>query len=134
VPLKLNIAGFVRYKLHRYALSNLNIQEDLATAEDLTDMLATGRIYREGNPYGFDRSVLQAPPPMYMRGYFQSFRYIEPIADVIRSADICRGPAPIRWPSPPGSAFLCWWPPTRPSPETIWYATWRTRAWRPGRW
>lgn len=37
-------------------------------------MLATGRIYREGNPYGFDRSVLQAPPSMYMRGYFQSFR------------------------------------------------------------
>lgn len=32
VPLKLNIAGFVRYKLHHYALSNLNIQEDFATA------------------------------------------------------------------------------------------------------
>lgn len=93
VPLKLNIAGFVRYKLHHYALSNLNIQEDFATAEDLTDILATGRIYREGNPYGFDRNVLETPPPMYLRGYFQSFRYVEPITDVIRSDFSVRTPA-----------------------------------------
>lgn len=92
VPLKFNVAGFTGQTLRRYALSALNVREDFCTAEDLTQILAAGRIYRDGNPYGFDRTMLTLPPPLYLHGYFQSFRYFEEIADIIRSDFSVRTP------------------------------------------
>jgi len=93
VKLKLNTTHFQSsYGWRRYGLNNLSIVEDIAGIEDLTTVLYQGHIYSEPGPFSFDPKLDRVAVPVYMRGYFQSFRYLEGVEDSIRSEFQVRTP------------------------------------------
>lgn len=103
--LKLDISYYDEFKLRGYALHDLNIKENIATADDLkalgiTDLKELGstvhRALERARPFGkrrridersfgFDPKVLQASKDAYLDGHWQSERYFAEIADIIRA-------------------------------------------------
>lgn len=97
----LDITGFEHYKLHRYALCYLNVEENLARREDVRWLtggwLARNvvsrlrgvrktkrfRIFRE-RIFQFDPSVLELSGNLYLDGYWQSERYFREHAALLR--------------------------------------------------
>lgn len=85
VPLKLDLTHFGDYGLRRYELDCLNIDvREAATARELSQLAGFGNIYREPEYFRFDPRVLDLPAPLYLRGYFQSFKYLAGIETVLR--------------------------------------------------
>jgi hypothetical protein len=85
-----------------YGLRHLNIQERFATSTDLARVVEIERgasrrwqakVLRAVAPlhlmaeqhFHFDHSILAAPDNVYLRGYWQSERYFDDVADLIRS-------------------------------------------------
>lgn len=95
VPLKLDIAGFETYKLHKYALFNYNIVEEFATPEEVARLKQSHEWEDPNLPY-YRRSVvkeaafpyapeiMEAPADVYLDGYWQTEKYFSSIACVLR--------------------------------------------------
>lgn len=91
--LKLDITTFEAYKLHNYALSNLAIQANLASALEI-NRLKTNRLLRKLNlakpshiieaDQTFNESVLQLRGDFYLEGYWQTEKYFKDIAEIIK--------------------------------------------------
>ena len=96
VPLLLDPASYEPRQAGMYALNGLNIDAAVATPADLAAFrpgtigkvlnrvlpLQLRRVYKEPH-YEYDPQFLQARPPLYLRGYWQSWRYFEPVQDTI---------------------------------------------------
>ena len=97
---KLDISGFNNYGLHNgYELELFNIKTEIATMQDVSALagpssrlarllrktIGVGKktYYLEKN-FAFDNSFFAMKFPAYIDGYWQSYKYFEPIADQIR--------------------------------------------------
>lgn len=82
VPLKLDISDFETYKLHKYALFNYNIVEDIALKDEV-DRIKSQSIIKE--PYfSFSPDIMKVSANSYLDGYWQTERYFTGIDPVIR--------------------------------------------------
>lgn len=98
--LKLDISGFDNYAIHNgYELGLFNLKAEIASAEEVSRFVgASPRITRflrkrigvgkksyclERN-FTFDAGFFSNTPPVYLDGYWQSWKYFEPYTDQIR--------------------------------------------------
>jgi len=100
---KIDISFFKTYELHTYSIWPFNIQEIIATLEEvraLTDQSmgiverATRRLLRrppkltkmhiQEKFFHFDPEILNLPDDIYLDGYWQSERYFADIANILR--------------------------------------------------
>lgn len=96
VPLLLDTASYEPRQGGMYALNGLNIRATVATAADLAAFqpglagkvlnrvlpVSFRRVYKE--PYfEYDPHFFQARASVYLKGYWQSWRYFEPVQDTI---------------------------------------------------
>lgn len=98
VPLKLDISDFSDYNLRTFALSNLNTSFSIASPVEISTLKPAGsfekawqylkpkhkRTYHRERHFEFDKSFFHIGPDTYLKGNFQSARYFEPIAALIR--------------------------------------------------
>lgn len=102
--LKLDISGFKGYKLRNYDLVNFNVQENIATSNDLMGVILPtdnfilkarkhlerkiSRIqdiqYIREKKIDFNPKILILKDNKYLDGYWQSEKYFSDISDVIR--------------------------------------------------
>mgnify|MGYP001558595542 CR=1 FL=1 len=99
--LKLDIAGFTDYKLHNYSLNNYNIQENIATPEDIkyfkkyqrkpgrkwflyNQLIANGHKYVQERQFHFNPQMLKMKNEVYLDGYWQSEKYFKDVEVIIR--------------------------------------------------
>lgn len=97
VPLMLDIASYEPKQAGMFALNGLAVQAGIAEAHDL-ELFQQGligkvlsrlrpphkrRVYKEPH-FHFDPGFFYTKPPLYLKGYWQSWRYFEPVADIIR--------------------------------------------------
>jgi hypothetical protein len=109
VPLKLDTTWFDTDRLRSYCLTPFNITATIASADDLRPYRLPPRrhpYHRVVNylkrPFGkprlverqfrFDPSVLEALPPVFLHGYWQSPHYFADIDDIIRSEITIKDP------------------------------------------
>ena len=105
-PLKLDLTEMQRYKLRPLQLDQFNIQGDVAGDQDLpvkqrkslfgrmvTSFKNRNRIPQvvEKAP-GFDRDILDIRGPVHLSGYWQSEKYFDAYADMIRKDFSLREP------------------------------------------
>ncbi|WP_337796381.1 alpha-1,2-fucosyltransferase [Agrobacterium rubi] len=105
-PLKLDLTEMQRYKLRPLQLDQFNIQGDVAGDQDLpvkqrkslfgrmvTSFKNRNRIPQviEKKP-GFDRDILDIRGPVHLSGYWQSEKYFDAYADMIRKDFSLREP------------------------------------------
>ena len=101
--LKLDTSAFVDYPSRAYALEHFAVQADVLTNEQLREMGIVGpgknrfdRVFTRifGKPripvvkeraFEFDPEVLTTRAPCYLKGYWQSQKYFQPIEELIRS-------------------------------------------------
>lgn len=101
VPLKLDISSFASYPLRSFTLQHYQLHADIATPDDLSLFHSKGidarirrRFENQFRPY-WRRSIIHEQgygfnPPIlnvhhgYLIGYWQSYKYFEPIASHIR--------------------------------------------------
>lgn len=102
--LKLDISDFADYNLHSYGLSVFNINELLATQEEIrllkepeTDSLKKmfkkllqhpsklGISHIQEKQYNFDPQILALSNSIYLDGYWQSEKYFADIANIIKN-------------------------------------------------
>ncbi len=97
VPLMLDTASFEPRQAGMYALNALQIKAGIAAEEDIAPFtpsvwrkilyriapLSMRRVYREPH-FHFDPRFFSARPPLYMKGYWQSWRYFQSVEQVIR--------------------------------------------------
>lgn len=100
--LKLDISGFVDYPLRRYELDQFPINANIATDSDLSHFglrpikqhdlqhrlrrWITGNdwpVYREPH-FNYDSLVMQLRSPIYLDGYWQSEKYFNEFAQILR--------------------------------------------------
>ncbi len=110
--LKLDVSEFENYKLRTYNLWPFNIQENFASAEEVTALtvrkqgiaervirrvlrkppkVATTYI-REKKLFHFDPDILNLPDDVCLGGYWQSDRYFTDIAEIIRQEFTVKAP------------------------------------------
>lgn len=104
--LKLDISEYEnRYKLHRYSLQHLNIDEKIATAEEIkrlkdgdnprillqllkifkkTPIVNSAKSHIIEKKFSFDEPILSLGDNIYLDGYWQSEKYFTNIQDIIR--------------------------------------------------
>ncbi|WP_442587809.1 alpha-1,2-fucosyltransferase [Pedobacter sp. AW31-3R] len=78
--LKMNIAIFETYKLHKYSLQHFNIKATIATGND---MGRTSFLYVEPS-FHYDPFFKSIPDNVIIRGHWQSEKYFKDIEDIIR--------------------------------------------------
>lgn len=102
--LKLDLSGFERYKLHKYSLWPFNIQEKVASAEELAFFGVRNRgllervvrrivrrpprfprTYIREKGFFFDPAVLKLGDGVYLDGHWQSEKYFKNIEGLLRS-------------------------------------------------
>ncbi|MGB6068613.1 MAG: alpha-1,2-fucosyltransferase [Desulfomonilaceae bacterium] len=104
VPLKLDVSGFIHEPLRTYRLKHFNIVENFASAGELASfgrskgkglyprllrltrfmgLLETKAVIRERH-FQVCPEIWNAPPEVYLEGYWQSERYFREIACTIR--------------------------------------------------
>ena len=98
--LKLDISGFADYRLHNgYELDLFNIKAEIASLEEVSQLVgmqprlarfvhkqlglgkSTHFVERD---FSFDSHFFRIKPPVYLDGYWQSYKYLEPVAAQIR--------------------------------------------------
>jgi len=105
--LKLDITPFEKYKLHAYSLHPFNIQENLATREDIerfnpdskfkmlvrriTGRPCVGNVFYASD-FVFESGILSAPDNIYMIGYWQSEKYFEEIKEIVSNELTVKSP------------------------------------------
>lgn len=101
--LKIDISGFEAYKDREYSLWPFNIQEHLASPDEVAaltvrkqgimESVVTRVLRRPSEPapthirekhFHFDPDILNLPDSVYLDGYWQSEKYFADIADIIR--------------------------------------------------
>lgn len=98
--IKMDISGFITYKLHNYSLQHFNLEQDFATPEEVIKLTSVNRLHYNLNKKYFknvfrlntivekknvfNEKVLGAPKNTYLYGYWQSEKYFSDVADVIR--------------------------------------------------
>lgn len=105
--LKLDITGFDNYKRRAYSLEYFNIQENLASAEDVATLrtLKRGIVERvlakvlhkrsthiREKHFHFDPNILNLSDGVYLDGYWQSEMYFADIAQIIRDEFTVKAP------------------------------------------
>lgn len=100
-PLKADISNYMRYTDRTYELIHLSPKCKIASFSDIVKFRPDGRraklmampwrILRPGSynvikekVFHFDPAVLALPDNTYLEGYWQSYRYFDDIADIIR--------------------------------------------------
>lgn len=101
---KLDITSFEEYKLHKYRLFVFNLEENLATTEEINNLkykklnLVNNFLYKiKGKKnskyskkyiketfYHFEPEFINLPDNVYLDGYWQSEKYFKPIAEILR--------------------------------------------------
>jgi len=84
VKLRLDICGFMNYKLRTYGLSPFNIQEDFASPEEIAALKVIPTYIREKELFHFDPSILNLGDDIYLDGSWQSEKYFADIQAIIR--------------------------------------------------
>ena len=98
VPLLLDITDFTGYHLRNFELHNLHTRFSIAQPEDFNRLKPTGKLakalqylkpkpartYHREHHFHVEPSFFKIGPNAYIKGNFQSFRYFEPIAGIIR--------------------------------------------------
>ena len=99
VELRLDVSAFETYTLHRYSLGAFNIRGQLADSDDLARYREPGRARRlvsrltgravsgvrfRERQFSFDPTVLELGPDVLLDGYWQSERYFDRSAEVVR--------------------------------------------------
>lgn len=79
VELKLDISEFEVYKLHAYAMGNMNIPERFATPGEIAGLKRVKEKH-----FHFDPEILRLPDGVYLHGYWQTEKYFLQIADILR--------------------------------------------------
>lgn len=102
--LKIDTSGFETYKLHKYSLWPFNIQENFASSQEIESLTAQEQVggecmlarvlrktlrpakthIREKKLFSFDSKILRLPDGVYLDGYWQSEKYFNNIAGIIR--------------------------------------------------
>jgi hypothetical protein len=77
--LKIDISPFEEYKLHKYSLWAFNIQEDIASKEEIKALT-----YKKEKHFHFDSDVLDSSDDVYLEGYWQTEQYFKDIPEIIR--------------------------------------------------
>ena len=98
VPLLLDVRGLKQDALRSYALSHFRISAELATEADMPRELGrigrrlhrlprwlTGQTRIVEKAFPFDPSILTLDPPLHLAGNWQSERYFDPHAELIRA-------------------------------------------------
>ena len=99
--LRLDISGFENYALHNgYELDLFNIKAQIASTKDVSKLVSTNHsrlsryISRQlgikksthfiEKSFTFDHKFFDAKPPVYLDGYWQSYKYFESIESQLR--------------------------------------------------
>jgi hypothetical protein len=103
--LKLDLSFFLTQALRRYELGDLDIQEHVATAEEIAAVKGAAgrgggrlgqtlrnaltpyfrrRVITERKYFQFDPGLLQAPDDVYLDGYWQNAKYFSAIESILR--------------------------------------------------
>lgn len=108
--LKLDIAGFDTYKLHKYGLDNFMITASVASDDEIKKLVGRTRrgagvcrltnlirpYYRRSvvqeRHFHFDPDILKAGPNVYLSGYWQSEKYFKAVADILRREFVVKHP------------------------------------------
>jgi hypothetical protein len=108
--LKLDINSFETYNLHRYALKNLNIEEKIATKEEIRLMVRPNRMgflrlkllkilnqyynqsYVKEVDFNFDQNIFKVSSKVYLDGYWQSEKYFKSVESIIRDEFVVVSP------------------------------------------
>lgn len=106
--LKLDISGFENYALHNgYELDIFNIKAGIANSEDVSRLISTQSrlmsfIYRKlrvkksthflEKSFTFDPNFFDAKLPVYLDGYWQSYKYFESIEPQLRQEFSLKNP------------------------------------------
>ena len=110
VPLRLDVSGFRKYRVHAYSLDKLNIRRDYATKAEIDTTL--GRLFRlrqlvqravpsmnveprvlvRETSMRFDPRMLETPDGSYLEGYWQSEKYFKDLASTLREEFAPRRP------------------------------------------
>lgn len=88
--LKLDITGYQSYSLRQYCLNQLNIVEQIASSEEISDLKS--RNYFREKYFHFDPEILKLGCNVYLDGYWQSAKYFRDISAVIRREFTVRTP------------------------------------------
>lgn len=97
-PLLLDIAGYEPKQAAMFGLNGLQIQAGTAGPEELKTFeqgfagkvlnrllpVSMRRIYKEPH-FHYDPAFTRVRPPLYMKGYWQSWKYFNSVADQVRS-------------------------------------------------
>lgn len=97
-PLLLDTGSYEPKQAGLYALNGLNIQAGIATPADLAAFkqgtvgkvlnrvlpALYRRVYKEPH-FEYDPRFFDTRPPVYLRGYWQSWRYFEAVQDTLRN-------------------------------------------------
>lgn len=94
--LRMDISAFTNYKTWPYQLDLFNVQEALTTPETPSRLKKwfsnSAQIYQEPH-FHFDENFFSlAGDNLYLRGYFQSFRYFEHIRSTLENTFTLRKP------------------------------------------
>ncbi|MBI4978306.1 MAG: alpha-1,2-fucosyltransferase [Spirochaetes bacterium] len=114
VPLKIDYTGYSRYKLHSYQIDRFCIQGDAARSCDIVttrfgrpwDIPAVAmhmlhlrddkeyykRCWVKERILGFDENVLSVGKNAYLWGYWQSEKYFDDIANILRNELVLKNP------------------------------------------
>jgi hypothetical protein len=104
VPLKLDIKVFEEYALRVYELGNFNIDASIATLEEIAQLCNQSLLARTARRLGlktsyvkekgfhFNSRIMNLSDSSYLEGYWQSYRYFEDQADVIRQELTVKSP------------------------------------------
>lgn len=101
IELKLDITGFLEYKLHNYSLNHLNIDENFATPEDIkyfkkyqrkpgrrwflyNRLIANEYKYVQERQFHFNPQILKMGDDIYLDGYWQTEKYFKDIKSIIK--------------------------------------------------
>ena len=111
VPLKLDLYTYTKHKYRKYELGHFNIEEHLATREEVHRFTGSNFLVRFLNKrenylrcpgvfaqphYHFFEDFLKLPSPLYLSGYWQSEKYFLSIASAIRSMYTLKQPLDAR--------------------------------------
>jgi hypothetical protein len=104
MELKLDISGFEAYKLHAYSLGHFNIQEKIATKDEIAKLsryaahkgkiwwlrnylFADPTIYikeKRDLEFQYDPTIMDAHGAVYLDGYWQNEKYFKDIEKILR--------------------------------------------------
>lgn len=108
--LKVDASAFEKYKLHAYALGHFNVRQVLATDIEIKAFThspiecvrktlwrlgigrSAGAHVRETEPFVFAPDVLRIKHGVYLDGFWQSYKYFEDIAPIIRREYTIKSP------------------------------------------